>query len=160
LFFVGVGFGLLANNGVLDRLRDSTRWAWVSLLALVVVAAIANFRIGSVSSLREDMLIASELVFLLYSNRWTMRLLGTPLSRFVGRISFPLYLVHFSIIVSLMSYLVIRFHDAGALTPWAVATICTITIAASIAAAAVFERVETRTLRGVYAALASIRRPL
>lgn len=65
---------------------------------------------------------------------------GWRVSRFLGRISFTLYIVHFHVIMTLMSWLVIRYQDA--LTLGTASAIATVTVAVSLALAWIFAPID------------------
>lgn len=69
-------------------------------------------------------------------------LLETPLSQALGRISFPLYLVHTLVICSASSMLILKLADLGWSRAAVVGVVAPATIAASLAAAALFAPVE------------------
>jgi peptidoglycan/LPS O-acetylase OafA/YrhL len=93
--------------------------------------------------------LAIAIVYCIYGNGGLVRFFGNGVSRMLGRLSFPIYLVHFSIICSLTSYLIIRMSRSGPLDVSQVLLIGGITVATVFAVAQVFERLERATLRGV-----------
>lgn len=68
--------------------------------------------------------------------------LSAPLSLWLGKISFPLYLVHIPLICSIASWACLTSADAGALTAGAKVAIGTLTVFASLVAAIAFSPVE------------------
>lgn len=73
--------------------------------------------------------------------------LSLPISRFLGHISFPLYLVQYLVIISAMSWLIIALNDAHLLTPWSAIAVAVVSTLACVAVAWAFLPVETFTLR-------------
>ena len=75
------------------------------------------------------------------------RLFATPFSRWLGYISFPLYLSHFPVIASFTSGTVVLAHVYGALGPAMMWLIIAISVALSFVTAMLFLPVEVLTVR-------------
>ena len=73
--------------------------------------------------------------------------LATPISRWLGHISFPLYLMQFPVLLSLVSWLIITAAAHNALTPLTAMGIAIVGVVASVAAAWAFLPIERFTLR-------------
>ena len=93
-----------------------------------------------------SILIAVGLVFGLYSNQTCLRFFSNKLSRYLGRISFPLYLTHFAVLISFTSWAILqmvefkRFDFAHSLA------VATASGALALGVAELFTRVERRYL--------------
>ena len=93
-----------------------------------------------------SILIAVCLMFGLYSNQHCLTFFSNKLSRYLGRISFPLYLTHFAVLISFTSWAILqmvefkRFDFAHSL---AVATASGVL---ALGLAELFTRVERRYL--------------
>jgi peptidoglycan/LPS O-acetylase OafA/YrhL len=146
LFLVGVLFGKLRVDGVFDRLLASIKWR-NRLLLIVAGTCLCLVTIVDRGSVHVNMLAAAVLVFCFYSSRISIAFFSTRLSRFLGEISFPLYLVHFPVLCSLTSFLTIRASASGDLDVPHIIGIGLITIAVCIAASIVFRAIELRALR-------------
>jgi peptidoglycan/LPS O-acetylase OafA/YrhL len=72
--------------------------------------------------------------------------LTLPLSRFVGRLSFPLYLMQYIILISPVSLLVIALGTAGYLDQWTAVAIAAAGVVLTVGAATAFFPVERFTL--------------
>jgi peptidoglycan/LPS O-acetylase OafA/YrhL len=160
LFFVGISFALLRSSGFFERLKASgvcVAASWL-LIALVVYSC---FRSASIDSdgHRTNLLRSIALVLAIHCNAWVIAALSSRLSRFLGRVSFPLYLVHFSILTSLTSYLVIRVSQDGQLDTAHALGIGLFTIAVCLLAADLFSRAETRLLKLAYKGLGYLQHP-
>lgn len=93
--------------------------------------------------------------------------LSSSLSRSLGELSFPLYLVHVPLMCSLMSYGYVRAVDSGFASPWVFGAIAAAGVALSLLAAIAFRPVEqlaiaagrslSRALMGAAAALRTSR---
>lgn len=142
-FLVGVCLAQWRAGGGLAAVRDA-RWtaacsgaAGAALWALSSRLALAG---------REDlqMLVAAPLAAAVFLNRPACAFLRRPLSLQLGRLSFPLYLMQFPVLVSLTSGLVCRAARLDGATCLGVATV---SVVACLAAAAVFSPVEDLTRR-------------
>jgi peptidoglycan/LPS O-acetylase OafA/YrhL len=115
--FIGVYLGYLRASGVLDRLHRAPRWQAASaLLVLALVVADTKLRYARIDPFWFNVPIASALIFCAYSNRALNGFFENKFSAALGRLSFPLYLCHFSIIVSLTSYLIVAESLRGCLS--------------------------------------------
>lgn len=147
LFFVGVLFGKLREANILTRLRSSKPWQIASafiVISIVIVDTLIR-DIGAIQ-LHANIIFASILVFCLYSSNWSISFFSSKISRMLGRISFPLYLVHFCIIVSITSFLITKFSSNGILDNNQIWLIIFISIAASISGAFAFLFIENRII--------------
>jgi peptidoglycan/LPS O-acetylase OafA/YrhL len=120
---------LLAELFADSRLRDS-RWVQVLAGVLFAVPVICStwFRTDS-----EPLMVlqATTVVFAVSFSPWLRRFFSSRVSEFLGRISFPLYLIHFAVICSFTSSLYLWLHDKP-LSNW---TISNITLISSVAVA-------------------------
>jgi peptidoglycan/LPS O-acetylase OafA/YrhL len=87
-------------------------------------------------------LVAAAIVFAIYANLGMLGFFRNKLSRFLGRISFPLYLLHFAIIISMTSYLIVRYLNPAVDGLTVPLTIGLVSVFAALAAAAAFEPLE------------------
>lgn len=148
LFLIGMVFGRLHMDGTFLRLRQ-TRWVQIvsPVVILAVFAFIAHKQAVGHSGIRPYSLAATAFVFAIHANNAISDFLQNRISLFLGKISFPLYLVHFPVIISLTSGAVVFAHAHDALTvPWVTAIAVTST-AVSLVAAIAFERLEGVTRR-------------
>lgn len=99
-FFAGM---LLA--GAFLRLRDMPEWAHIvgALVACVV------FALGIPDSFIAKVVLCTSFIFLVIASRYGQALFSLAPFRYLGRISFALYLVHMPVIVSLQSYLYLTY---------------------------------------------------
>lgn len=146
-FMFGALFGLMHARGHFARLRSMP---WVATLSvaimLVGLAFSAHKQIVGHSGARPFTVIAVCFVFFAHCNApVTAFLRDNPLSRFLGRISFTLYLVHFPVIISLTSFLIVTAKPNDILHLGTALAIAALTVAASIAAAMLFLPIETLT---------------
>ncbi len=116
LFFIGIIFSLLRSRGDFKRLRTLPGIQMGTLLsfgAIIVCDALAmrtNFQ-----SMHLSIFLATAAVGVIYFNPTLSRMMSAKISVWLGKISFPLYAFHFSIIVSLTSWLIVKLHSLSAL---------------------------------------------
>lgn len=75
------------------------------------------------------------------------RFLDSPISQWLGYMSFPMYLAQFAILVTLASHLIIVTAATGVLNAWTAAGIAILSVLATVAAAYAFVPVEKVTRR-------------
>jgi peptidoglycan/LPS O-acetylase OafA/YrhL len=93
-------------------------------------------------------LVAGFLVFVCVLRSLPARaLLSTRLSQVLGRLSFPLYLVQYPVIITLGAGAVVAIHGVGMLTPWTALAVIAVLFVVIFAAAAAFLPVEIFTLK-------------
>jgi peptidoglycan/LPS O-acetylase OafA/YrhL len=146
LFFAGMFFGLLRNQSFFRARVTDRRWQGGVLVAfaglLVLLVATNDLPLP----LFFDLAVAVALVFVFYSHRGLKRFLQGRLSTWLGEISFPLYLVQFAVIISLESWLTVRWSALHAAPEWLLA-IGACAVATAIAAAWIFRQVERIILK-------------
>lgn len=101
-FFFGVMLSMARREGYLEGGRAWWRLtvSWVVILHYVWVhVSSGQVTDSTIRGVRESALLALAL----YINPPILRFMQSRLSRFLGDISFPLYLVHFAVIVSFLS---------------------------------------------------------
>jgi peptidoglycan/LPS O-acetylase OafA/YrhL len=141
LFFAGMLLGLLRSHSFFRFRATDRRWQtavfalFLGLLALLVATN------GVALPLFFDLAVAVALVFVCYAHQGLKGFLQGRLSTWMGDISFPLYLVQFAVIMSLESWLTVRWSSAHAAPEWLlVIGACSVT--AAIGAAWLFRQVE------------------
>jgi peptidoglycan/LPS O-acetylase OafA/YrhL len=162
LFFAGVLFGHWRQDGVFERLLANRRHQWTALAIMAV--ALWVYVVGASPDAQHRQLrwilnpaIAMTLVYCAYTQRPVKKFFASRLSRFLGEISFPLYLVHFQVLISLMSWLVIGdFERKGFVDPQSMMLIGLVCTAAAVIAAVLFGAIERRALAIVNARVARI----
>ena len=112
LFPVGIGVGLCRAQGVLDRWRTTTLGKWLGWILPASVLLWLTFGNSPLETFR-GVVAAPLLVFGIHSNPPLLGFFRSRISRFLGRISFPLYVLQFPILVSLASYLYLQAASGG-----------------------------------------------
>lgn len=154
LFFFGLSFSLLRPSGFFDRMRANRRVQILSLVGLVCIGIADGFAVSGPATVGDTKFVkppevaiamATALVFLIYCNANLVSLMRSGISRYLGKISFPLYLTHFAVILSLTSYEIV---EAGSrLSPSRGVFIVTTGIAAAWLLADLCARLEGRYLK-------------
>jgi peptidoglycan/LPS O-acetylase OafA/YrhL len=160
-FVIGVVLSEIRLAGVMERLRrwPRRRLAFIMLaIAAAVVCYALRVRAHDDLAMRYYLRAAGANTPVMYGNALALLCLIMAsrrlesffccgLSRFLGYISFPLYLVQFAVLISLTSGLVIRFVDPAHPDRLVLYAISAVSIIASILLAWLFAGLERRMLR-------------
>jgi peptidoglycan/LPS O-acetylase OafA/YrhL len=144
-FMAGMVFGELRVGGTFKRLSAHPAANALGIAAVFSVAfsltiiPIIGVHHGVVYALCGG---AAVILFAIYSSPWLQKLFDNRLAHFLGEMSFPIYLVHFALIISLESYLVLRLFPDGIVTRGPAYLIMAVTLAATLLVASIFVRVE------------------
>ncbi len=163
LFFLGAFFALRRQQGGLQA-QLVGGLVWVARLLSLVLLGFAFWSCARSSDLGNESLWlnalrAAAVVTAVHLNPDLVRLMEARLSLFMGRMSFPLYLVHFAILITLTSHLVVAAQAGGGVTVQTGLQIFAATVVAAMAGAWVFANLEERALRGVNRLLERLRLP-
>lgn len=142
IFAMAVGMALanLVQSGAHQHLRNSSS-GWCSWLLFAAGLCSAAFRPDAYGLIWTS-LSGAAILYAVLLNSTLQQWLSSPLSRWMGKISFSLYLVHIVVICSFSSWLYLWLGDGGALGRVGVATVALATAIVSLAAAAAFYGVE------------------
>lgn len=144
-FLAGLGFARLRSFGLFTRMQ-SKQWAQIATwIAIVIVGTLDGFSHWLLIKRGWISLASVLLLFAVFCNRRLCAAFTTRLSQSLGRISFPLYLVQFPILISFTSYAICYAGSRGTLRPWDVAAISTVSVLSCLAAARAFEPIERLT---------------
>jgi peptidoglycan/LPS O-acetylase OafA/YrhL len=149
-FLACFAFGMLCGH---VRYRGGFAWLQRQRVTAFLVIAVAIAATSTATYCHHfyqqwnlaPIVAACILVFCIYASPEGLRIFRTPFSRWLGRISFPLYLVHFSVIVTVSSGAVVLADSHGALGPIVIWSIILGSAACSVLAAVLFEPVEQTT---------------
>ena len=89
--------------------------------------------------------LSGGMLFCIYANPMLCDWFRMPVSRWLGRISFPLYLLHFPVLASFTCGMVVLADHAGMLNNWIMGAIIAASVAISLALAVAFGPVEKFT---------------
>lgn len=159
LFIAGMILGYLRSVGLFTAIR-AIKWNWVFLLLFILLtfvvynfyleqveAAFNRLTLGRIDSDSLLFIFATAVVFLCYSSNILTIFFSTGFSRFLGDISFPLYVFQFNILVSLTSFMIIYFNKMGLLMNETYLIIPIISILATIGIATIFRVMEKKYLQ-------------
>ena len=147
-FFFGIYIGYCRHRGWLLQWQNSPRWQTTSFVLLFCFLLSSGFYMGHIGR-GATVLIAVVLVFLFYTNNRALRIFRARFARWLGEISFPLYAIHFSILISLTSWLIIMATKSDALTPVVMAAISLVSIFASLLTAVALHKLEKPYLKSL-----------
>lgn len=146
LFFIGMTLSFFRHNGTLDRLRGHSAWQFAAPV-LFLLSIFGHGMLQNQGGVRHlTILSAAVIVFCAYTSNPLLWFFRSAPSRFLGNVSFPLYLIHLSVIVSFTSWWIV---EAGTISPSTAIVICCGSIAATLVVSAVFRSLEQTTLRMV-----------
>ncbi len=103
---------VLANLDLLIRDKQVARGIVGDVAGLLLLAFAAYYRLDH-DGPKTNALLGACLVLAPILSPLLRRLLSSSFSKWLGRISFPLYLVHGIIICSISSFLIVRLHEFG-----------------------------------------------
>ena len=142
-FFIGILFSYLRVKNYFAFLQQTIP-GYVSFCALLLLLFLfIAMREHPFPKIIITLSTAAILLFLIYINDNVSSLFTNRISQFLGHISYPLYLIHFSIIVSFMSFMIMLLQDADNLGAYSISLIIVSSISLSIFAACLFQYVET-----------------
>ncbi len=110
-FFLGMLVGMARSRGIFDRQLQDRRWQIASLLIVAVILVADS--IGQEMGYALRGLLGAALIWCVGSNVILKRALTAPLSRFLGRISFPLYAMQFVVVMSPTALALVTLQNAG-----------------------------------------------
>ncbi len=145
-FTVGIGFAAARSHGMFDRIQ---RMPFMPLLCWTIISVIA-FTDGFLqwAELAPEGIapfFAAPLVLAIFCDRTACRFFSSKLSRMLGRVSFPLYLVQFPVLISFTSGAIVYATTHGGLGPQVVYLIAGSSVAFCLVSAVLFEPVEIFT---------------
>jgi peptidoglycan/LPS O-acetylase OafA/YrhL len=149
-FFVGALFAIWRREGVWEKWRQ--RPGSGAVAALVVLCSFAvdvwSQNVPAFSAYIA-MLLGPLLVAAFYATPYFLAFFSNRVSRFLGHISFSLYLVHFAVLVSLSSWLVLHPYVLGVEGRASMVAIGLASSLVSVVAATLLWRLELRMLAGL-----------
>jgi peptidoglycan/LPS O-acetylase OafA/YrhL len=115
LFFAGMWIGSMRSASFFSRIEEDasfrSKWRLFAVLGCTGIVAVIVMTAGRVVPRHLDMFMACIFVFSVQCHSGLSGFFRNSISRFLGEISFPLYLVHFPILISFMSWLVIIWSE-------------------------------------------------
>jgi peptidoglycan/LPS O-acetylase OafA/YrhL len=146
LFFFGMLMSRFRVDGLLERFRANRSWQ-ILALPLMLATGYANAAHYEAGNIRQvNLLCAAILVFCFYTSRPTLAFFRSSVSRFLGDISFPMYLIHFAVLVSYTSWWIVA---SGKITTFLAIEIASLSSFVSVVAAIAFRQIEKLALRPI-----------
>jgi peptidoglycan/LPS O-acetylase OafA/YrhL len=138
---VGVALANFVQCGLHQRLKSSTLGWWCSWFLFAVGIGSAAVRPDAYGLIWTS-LSGAAILYAVLLNSTLQRWLSSPLSRWMGKISFSLYLVHILVICCFSSWLYLWLSEGTQLGNSGVTAVALATVAVSLLSAAAFYRVE------------------
>jgi peptidoglycan/LPS O-acetylase OafA/YrhL len=112
--FIGVGFGYLRWVGVFSQLRQDSNIQLILCGLLMLLLMVQQFLPMELwNSDHWNVVQAAMLIFIFYGSTILLCFFKNEISQFLGRLSYPIYVIHFPVLISLSSYLIViadRWH--------------------------------------------------
>ena len=115
-FITGIVFAKLRFSGIFEHAHKSRFVNSASLIVIVVLLAVDSIMMAAGVHYSRAPVFAMILVLALFCNKQAAVFLSNRVSRFLGRISFPLFLVQFPVIISFTSWAIVRVNSSDQLT--------------------------------------------
>lgn len=150
LFLFGVMLSYARSKGWIAFLRNQKLAQLISLLVVPLMFVIVGWRGEGGIPWPFAMAMCAAFVVAVYVNNFYQRAFSSRVSLFLGRISFPLYLTHFWVLIFPMSWLVIHLDGAvGGGIKQAYMAVGGICFALSLVVAWAFERGERKSMQSL-----------
>lgn len=137
---LGAAIANLSTLPIHQQLEQSVLSRWLSCSALIVGASYAALR--STNNQLGLSLCSAGLIYAVLLNKTLQGVLSSKISQWMGRLAFPLYLVHMLVICSFSSWLFLVLAEDGAIKPMSGAIILISTLVLSFLCAYVFYPIE------------------
>jgi peptidoglycan/LPS O-acetylase OafA/YrhL len=144
-FLAGLTYSRLRWSGFFaraQRRRAIQILSWLAILLLAAWDAVSHLKMAHRDYVSLTAVLLTGSVF---CNRALCSAFAGQISRTLGRLSFPLYLVQFPVLISLTSYAICVAGRGGALALWQIASIALGSVLACLLAAYAFSPVEDFT---------------
>lgn len=144
-FLFGMFLARLTESGGLEAFR---KWCPEAVsTAAPIVLVVGDGTLGALGYPRLPLVTAMLVVFFLLASRTHSNLLGGPVSQFLARVSYPLFLLQFPIIVTVTCGAVLLADRWGWPAPIACAVIAVGSFALTLGLAVLFQPVDDLTRR-------------
>jgi peptidoglycan/LPS O-acetylase OafA/YrhL len=145
-FLIGMFYAEKRSNGWFQKMQRNKKYQPVIIGALVMVCLINGICNWYGFAEKYKDIMAAVMLLCIYSNKGITGFFSNRISQFLGKISFPIYLVQLPVIVAITSYLIVWSQRNEMLseqfTPWIIISLST---TCCILAAIIFEPVEIFT---------------
>ena len=140
-FLFGIAFAAARVNGVFARIQDAPGSSLLSYGALAVLCSLDGLA-NLAGYTANPVLFTVPILFAASCNRGLCAALASRPSRFLGRLSFPIYLVQFPVLVAFTSGAIVYASAHGGLSTASIWAIATLSLGLCLAAAVAFLPVE------------------
>jgi peptidoglycan/LPS O-acetylase OafA/YrhL len=144
-FLAGLGFARLRSLGFFGHIQSDGRVKIMSYIAILVIGTLDGFSHWLLIGRGWVPLASVLLVFAVFCNRRLCAAFTSRISQSLGRISFPLYLIQFPVLISITSYAICYAGSRGMLLPWTIVAISVTSVLVCLAAARAFAPIERLT---------------
>jgi peptidoglycan/LPS O-acetylase OafA/YrhL len=143
-FFVGMIFAKMRADGWWDRIQGHrfSASSWLLILPVAFIDGISNRNFAGQGN---KPLYAMILIAAVFANKPLCGFFSSGLSQFLGKVSFPLYLLQFPVLISLTSWMILSLSTDGHLSVEAVWLIAAVTVAVCLLASVMFWPIEKLT---------------
>lgn len=148
-FAAGAIIALMQHDRVIFRDEPSPRESTIATIVLAAALLAAAWFQMYVTSLLPPSILGIVIFLCACRSRPVQAFLTTPVSAWLGRISFPLYLIQYPVLIAASTWLILAVSRAHALTPWSALAIAIAGIGMTVLAAWAFYPVELFTLRTI-----------
>lgn len=144
-FLAGLGFGWMRHQGHFQRAHAMPGVQRASWVLIALLGAFDGWSHWKVVYLRMVPLVSVLLLLAVFCNRRLCAAFTSRFSRLLGRLSFPIYLMQFPVLISVTSYAICYAAARGVLHGWVIAAIAAGSLVVCFAAAWAFLPVENLT---------------
>lgn len=145
-FPIGMLLGLLRRQGLFERLLKSDTAQIVSWVLLAFLTLLTGF-LPQPMPVQLLVAFAAAFVGLFYHNALCLRFFRNGLSRFLGDLSFPIYVMHYAILISLTSFAIVWVERQLGLSSLTVTGIVCVSLGACLLVAWIVRQIEKPYLR-------------
>ena len=143
-FFAGVIFADIRCSGGFSAAQKS-RWNGLTWVVIAAIGLLDGWLHVSHQHSDFSALFAVILLAAVYCNRRAVKAFTTPLSLWLGKISFPLFLIQFPVIITFTCWAIVRADASGSLDLPMMWIIGISSLGLCLVAAVLFEPIETLT---------------
>jgi peptidoglycan/LPS O-acetylase OafA/YrhL len=143
LFVFGMFLSDLRRRGIIEKLRGNQPIQFATAGLVAGAFAFVHLTNGLPLPTHIKLTFAATLVYVIYVNNFLSNFLKNKASQFLGKLSFPMYLLHFPLIISLLSWLSLEAERRGLDSPSVYLSIGAVTLFATVVIAIPFQIVES-----------------
>lgn len=147
-FLFGIWIASARQSGFLQKLVETRNSQLISAAVIGFVAVVGGLkRLNGGFVWEHAVCFAVPFMIAAGVNKQAVAFLSSRVSVFLGKISFPIFLLQFPVIVSITSWAIVYAYVDGTITNWDAVWIASLSLCASIVVSALFLPIETLTSR-------------